>query len=216
MANLISELGRPYFNERFGNSFFKGPNGHPCYVMRSERTAVIETPEIVRAVEVKGSLSKPTVDEIEIPADFFSSMEVFAVPELGWRMAAKGKYLARFERNNRSYHRGVAFSNLIRSHHDMTLWAADEGIISLEHYTRHANTVKLVMEPEYMPLSEGIKEMAQGKLLSFAVSANLAVVPDLDDKFALLFGYNKVGTITPEGEIDCEIPLIGQSYEEEV
>lgn len=206
--NLVEELGRRYFAERFDGSFFKGPDGSTCIVAGLGNDGIL-------ANKVAGTVSKPALDSTEIPNDFFVDMSVFATPELGWRSAAQGKYLAFFSRNNRSYHRGTSHGNLHRDISPLSYWAAETGALNLPTYNKEATTAKLVMEPEYLSLTEGLAKLAEGELLSFCISANMAVFPEEEEMLALMFNNRKVGTVNLNGEITCNIPFIRSTLEEQ-
>lgn len=209
MTNLVQELGREYFLQRFKGTFFKGPDDATCIMRRHPGDGEAEVDKIV------GTVNKPEIESILVPDEFFSDMRVFATPELGWRSAAQGKYLARLNRNNTSYHRGVASQNIGRNVSDLTMWLANEGVISLSYYAREATLAKLVMEPEYLSLSEGLTKIGSGEILSFCISANMAVFAEGEEDMALMFNANKVGTINLRGEINCNIPFVTSVLQEQ-
>lgn len=209
MSNLLKELGQGYFTERFKGSMFKGPDDSTCVIEE------VEDSEQVLAKKLAGSVAKPVIESVLIPADFFVDMSVFATPELGWRSCAQGKYLAYFYRNNRSYHRGTAASNVDRNISEFSYWIASNDSLSLSYYGNDNITSKLIMEPEYISLTEGVAKIADGKLLSFCISASMAVHAEEDEVMALMFGPSKVGTININGEINCNIPAIRTVLEEQ-
>lgn len=203
--HLIQEIGVDYFRDRFNGAMFMGPNNLPCYVNSASGSY---TGTSVPAVEVQGTPARVKVTNIEIPYDFFTSMEVFSAPELGWRCAAKGRYLAYYSRNNNSYQRGVSLNNVTRIINPITHWASAEGLIDFHIFEREANKTLLVMRPEFTPFSEGVAQLREGKILSFCVSPNTAVVHDENDTLSIMFNQNKVGTVTATGDIDCKIPFV--------
>jgi len=210
--NLVDEVGLAYFSERFRGIMFEGPNGKPCFISPNGIPRVLNN--VVPAIQVEGTPAKPSTTNIELPYDFFTGMEVFAAPEIGWRQAHNGRYLAYFERNNGSYVRGLALGNMGVHYSDVSRWAADNGMFSLDWYERDLTKVLLAMRPEFTPLKEGIGKIMEGTMLAFAVSSRLAVVPDTGDTLAILFNRNKVGMINANGEINCSIPFVNKSLTE--
>lgn len=207
--NLIEEVGLDYFYDRFNGTMFEGPNGKPCFIGHNNGSR-----GVVSVKELEGPVNKCRATDITIPYSFFSSMAVFAAPEIGWRQAEKGKYLTYFSRNNGSYTRGLCRRNLVTAFAPVSEWAMLRSLYPVAHYEQEATKVLLAMRPEFTPMNEGIKLMQAGKILSFAASHRLAVVPDENDTMAILFNQQKVGIVTASGEIQCSIPFVNASIKE--
>lgn len=204
--NLIKELSVGYFQERFGGCMFFDPDKKASYIDTSRSWHKNE----VGIITVSGTASKPVTEEAVLPYDFFTGLEVFGVPNLGWRSAAQGRYMVYMSRNNRAYHRGVSREVLQRWLSPATQFLIDTDNISEDYYTRVATTTSMVMQPEYVPFTEGVSMLKRGELFSFCTSANLAVIPDVGDDLAIYFNSNRVGSVKSNGQIDCTIPVINQ------
>jgi hypothetical protein len=208
--NLIQELGLGYFGERFNRCMFFGPDGKACYILDANRS------EGIKCAVVEGPSTKPVVTETYIPPDFFKDLSVFGVPALGWRSTAQGRYTVYMSRNNRSYHRGVSSGILNKFVAPSSeLLIRDDGV-SPEYYSRESTVVSMVMNPEFITMRDGIAAMADGSLYSFAISANLAVLPMSDESYGLYFNTNRVGSVSPGGNISCSIPVVRRLLEEGV
>lgn len=202
--NMVEELGTSYFAQRFGGSFMKGPSGEVCCIRASGWQDERHVPVNV----YKGRVEKLTMEVAHIPADFFVDMSVLAVPRLGWRSAARGKFLAHYSRNNTSYQRGVCPGNLKLVQAPHTRYLSDYGEIALPFYQAEGVQGKLILEPNYLSLAEGLHRMREGKLLAFPVNASFAVTPHDEDNYALITVDRMVGTVAKEtGEINLTIPF---------
>lgn len=203
--NMVEELGISYFAQRFGGSFIKGPKGEVCCIRSSGGWVDDKT---VPVNVYKGRLEKLTASVEMLPADHFTDMSVLAVPRLGWRSAARGKFLAHYSRNNTSYQRGVCPGNLKVTQAPHTRYLSDYGEISLAFYQSESVQGKLILEPNYLSLAEGLQRMREGKLLAFPVNASFAVTPHDEENYALLASDRVVGTVAKEtGEINLTIPF---------
>ena len=161
-----------------------------------------------------GTPGKASVEARTISPAFFKDMSVFFAPSLGWRHAANGRYLAYFSRNNRSYARGVTLSNLNVSLSATTLYLVNNQNISQSYYERSSVRTLLIMQPEFTPLTQGIKDMRDGKIVSFAASHNIAVIPDSEDEFRIMFNLNPVGRVLSNGNIECRVPIVEKVIKE--
>lgn len=209
--SLVTDLGNSYFNDRFSESMFLHPELGPCYI----RDAYSSSGK-VGIVSVKGNVGKLNCTNHEIDHSFFTSMEQFAIPELGWRGAANGKYLAFFSRNNRSYHRATSASVLTHEIHAVTNMLHYRGKLNMDYYHRNDVITKLILDPEYTSFSEGIEKLKSGTHISFPVSARIAVVAETDDSAAIYFNQNRVGDVDYENNrINCKIPVIVNKLQEE-
>lgn len=210
--NLVEELGANYFLDRFNRSMFLDPEGRPAYINHGIPAGRGTIP----ICSIEGPVTKPTVVEGTLPYDFFTGLSVFSVPPMGFRSANNGRYLAHFSRNNRSYRRGVSTDNLHRWLAPSSLYLMQEGALSYDYYDRPTSTILMIMQPEFIPLKEGIAKMKAGELFSFAASSNLAVIPAVDDSFALYFNTNRVGTIGADGSLSCTVPMISNMIKEQL
>lgn len=200
--NLVKELGMEYFQDRCRNSMFFDENKRSCYIGDEWGGAGI--PIYV----VSGTTEKPVTTQERKGADFFTDLSVFSTPPLGWRMAAEGRYLAYFRRNNRSYHRGVAHHVLTRTVSPASQYLMETDNLSHNFYEDRAPTAHMVMQPSYISFRQGIEAMRQGELFSFAASPIIAVLPDVNGKQAVYFNTTHAATVSPEGEIECGSPAI--------
>jgi hypothetical protein len=199
--NMIQEVGNRHFFDRWAGCMFYDKDGKPNYIRG-------QAPDGVIVGVIKGTASKPSMEEKILPNDMFQKLTMFKVPPLGWRATAEGRYMAFFNRNNKAYRRGVGASSLQRWISPATQYLINTKNISKEFYDKEIATVALIMMPEYHSLQDGLRLMRSGDLFSFAVSANLAVIPDKDEGKALYFNTNKVGQIMKDGTLNCSLPLI--------
>lgn len=208
--NLVQELGLDYFSDRCKNSMFFDEEGKACFLARQGWGGSRGAP----ATMVSGSPEKPETKSIYKPYDFFKDLSVFATPPLGWRMAAEGRYLAYFRRNNRAYHRGVAPHVLTRQVSPASDFLMRTGNLSPDHYENENVVVNMVMMPHYIKLREGIEAMRRGDLFSFCASPTVAVIPDVGEQQAIYFNTNRAGTVRPDGSINTNSPAIADILRE--
>lgn len=213
--SLIRECGVDYFMDRFNGSMFFDPDGNPAYVDGSGSRSY--TRDSIPIVSVMGTCEKPTNTQGFLPSEFFKSFSTFQVPPLGWRQAAKGRYLTHFSRHNRSgVRRAIAVDNVRRWTSPATNYLARSDNVSTSYYERPSSTIHLIMKPEFTPLQEGLAAMRKGDLFSFALSSNIAIIPEVDDAFAIYFNTHKVGTISSNGELNCRVPIINDTLKEQL
>lgn len=203
---LIAQLGMDQFLNKYNTSFFMH-EGLPCIVTGSNRDGK------VKADKIDGTINKPVTTAVVIEPEFFTDMSVFATPALGWRAAANGRYLVYLQRNNGSFHRGTCIDNMHVNMHEMTTWFAQNGGLNLDYYGRHSTICKMVMQPQYVSLTEGLALIQRGKVVSFAVNELLAVVPAEDGLYDVLFREKKVGSVDDNGSITCTIPFVVEALE---
>lgn len=207
--NMVQQLGTSYFSQRFGGSFFLGPDNNPCKIdtrrWQDEQTVPVTT--------FKGTPEKATSEQGYVDAEYFPDMSILRVPRLGWRSAARGKYLAHLSRVNTSYQRGVCDANLQRQNAPHTTYLINYGEISTGTFQNEAATALLLYKQKYLPLAEGVALMNEGKILSFVVSPAFAIVPQDDDTYAMLAHDRKVGTVTKSGDISLLIPFSPEMLE---
>lgn len=204
--SLIAQLGMDQFLTKYSGSFFMH-EGLPCFVTGSNRDGN------VKADKIGGTINKPVTTQVVIDPEFFTDMGVFATPALGWRVAGNGRYLVYMQRNNGSFHRGTCIDNITFNYHEMTTWFAQNNGLNMEYYSRNAAICKLVMEPVYLPLTEGLALIQKGKIVSFAVNELMAIVPSENGLYDVLFREKKVGTVDDNGSVTCTIPFVVESLE---
>lgn len=203
MGNLITELGAQFVRERFNHAMLYDDKGNPCYL----ETGRNWNTGLVPVTAVTGTPDKPVIEKKGIPYAFFSSMSCFKVPDLGWRMAAEGRYLAHFRKNNKmnrtGYRRGFNPNNSEITVSPATLYLQETKNLSDTHYDKLEVQTLLVMRPEYMKFDEGIRMMKEGDLFSFAVSPVIAVIPDVNQGFMIFFNTRQVAKLTNKGTLVC-------------
>lgn len=210
MSNLIDKYGRDWFAQKFAGSYFRY-QGVPARVSKAiigpSGTNVVSTTLCPR---VNGKVVKATR---LIPASHFKDSSMFSVPELGYRHTNSGKWLAFIRRNNGSYIRGLSTRNLNVYESELTKFLRVSGM-KIPHLTEDEIT-NLIMEPTFIPLQRGIKLMLEGKLLSFAASSTVAVVPSTDSpNLTVLMCDKRIGEVTPDGVMNISLS-IAKSYVEE-
>lgn len=206
--SLVSEFGAEYFSSRFSGSYFFAEDGTPCVIGRNitERTV-----EVSRLEGPRERLRRVVVN---LPAGFFTSMNVLRGPRLGWRCSNKGKFLAMVSRNNQSYQRGYNHANINVEHSPHTSFLFTHGSLSDDYFSRAEVKAKLTMEPEYLSLAAGIEEMNSGQRAAFAINPDVAVVVDNETTYSLLGRSGKIGTVGMDGSINMVIPFNSQLLEQ--
>jgi hypothetical protein len=198
MSNLIEEYGAQWFSSKFGGSYFMY-NGMPHIVQNTaEGRKTVECTSLRK----QDGIVVPTT--ARLPNEVFTDISLFSVPQLGWRSTDSGRYLAYYARNNTSYHRGLSSRNIIIAESPLTKW--------LRMYANYSNTPQEIdkayisLLPEFLPVTEGVRRMREGEIVSFAASPTIAVVPDIDGKLSVMFKTKKAGTIMPDGSMTFLIP----------
>lgn len=194
--SIIKDVGIDYFMQRFNGSVFLGENGNVHFFEGGRYTR-----DTVTVKEVTGEELKATARWVDVPHDFFVNLNFLSLPPLGYRTADRGRYLCYFQRKNSSYTRGYTVSNASRKYADHTLYMFEMGKLEKAKAERHEVVAALLAKPRFLTLSEGLEEMNKGKLLCFANSPDIAVVPEDDSKYNVIFKDVHVGNITPEGEM---------------
>jgi hypothetical protein len=197
MSNIVQELGTSFLIERFNGCMFFDPQGQVQYINGTGRWPA----EMVGTSRISGTPEQPVEERDAVPWDFFKDLRVFNVPPLGWRMNTDGSYLVHFRRNNRSYHRAIANSNLQRTHAPSTNYLINSGNLADRAFRDANSTALMVMRPIYLPFRQGLEQMRAGELLSFAVSATIAVIPEVDDCQTIMFNTTPVAKVLPTGEV---------------
>jgi hypothetical protein len=201
MPNLIESIGENYFNRRFADTFFLDDRKRPSVVVRAGEGQVTYE-------ALTGSASRVSSTHRTLPYSFFEGLGNFSVPILGWRTRDKGRFLAFFSRNNRSYHRGLSPDNLQMVYSDLTAWAGRSGNTNLD--IDYKTKCFMAMKPSFLPFTEGVQKMRDGELLSFAVSPTVAVVPGEEGKLDVYFRQSKAGVVAPDGTVSFDIPLLAE------
>lgn len=213
MSNLITHFnGIDRFYSKFNRSIFRHPESDSiCAVdngLRTEddvRNGTIACRKLKRLASGRVASSW---DRMSLPKDFFSSMAVFATPDLGYRTTAAGKWLAYVTRNPGTYHRGTATSTLQIQHSPLTLYLEGEGMLQLESEQTDTKLTDMVMNPEYVTMTAGLTAMRAGRLASFAINANVAVTPAEDNTHDIWYKTRLVGKVTEAGDINCQLKYI--------
>lgn len=205
--NLIEELGRQYIAERFDQCMFYGPERRPCVLRAASRW----NPEDGVPVQViNGTPSNKSVEDMTLDADFFKDLNTLAVPQLGWRSTAEGKYMLYYSRNNASYHRGLAPKNLQRYMSPVTRYLLETDNLDDTTYANYHTDVLMIMKPEFQTLADGVERLRAGELISFCVSPVLAVMPAKGSNMSVYFNTRPVATIDKDNNILCENKIIGE------
>lgn len=208
--SIIKTTSKDWFSRKFCSAVLFSPSGEPC-VLPHEGMVGLGYPSFnidgkVRAFVLTGTPEKSSKKEIFIDPEYFDDMDKFKVPDLGWRTAADGRVLAHFSRNPRTYKKGVCVDALQCTFAPHTFELMHTGNISRDYYSRPAVKAHMVMSPTFIPLSEGLRRMNEGEIMSFAVSSNLAICPSADDdRYHVVSGTDVVGYITPEGRAVLQI-----------
>lgn len=201
MQNIIEELGTQYASERFGGCFLFTDDNRPAYINTGVRWGNGSVPVVI----VEGTVSKPTTLPSMLPNEFFKTLDVFAVPPLGWRMAAEGRYLVYYSRNNQAtVHRAVSPNVLRRFVSPATQFLQDTDNVSIGYYDRLPQTTLMIMKPEYVKFKDGVEAMRSGELFSFCSSPVVAVIPEVDDAQAIYFNSNKAAILDSKGTLHCK------------
>lgn len=188
MSNLIEKYGTSWFNGKFNQSFFI-------------RNGVLAKVVDVNYSSVDLQLFPKGRPAVRAVAQFneFPDASMFHIPEMGYRTHDKGKWLTYLGRDNTSYHRGLRSRDITISESSLTSYLKTQTrIIS----PKTEEIVQLVYSPNYIPLHTGIKLMLEGKLMSFAASASVAVIPDHEsDGLLVLMNENVVGSVSEDGTL---------------
>lgn len=203
MSNLIQKYGYGWFRNKFIDSYFLY-NGIPAQILRvdsDDQVVAMLAPRINNSV-------KKIVSYID--ANYFPDSSVFAVPELGYRHSQDGRFLTFVSRNNASYHRGLCPNNTRFSDAEHTAYLRDNGIPVPQ--LSAIEKCNLIMAPTFIPFHRGIKLMLDGKIMSFAASPTIAVVPSGNgDSLIIKMCSKDIGTVSPEGELSITAPF-AQNY----
>jgi hypothetical protein len=194
--SIIKDVSVDYFVQRFNGSIFLGPNGNVHFLDGGRYTR-----DTVTAKEITGEEFKATARSVSLPHDFFSDMNFLRLPPLGYRTAENGRYLCYFQRKNSSYTRGYTHGNATRSYADHTQYMFDMGKLEKERAEKPEVVASLLAKPRFFTIGEGLEEMNKGKLFCFANNPDIAVVPEDDNVYNVIFKQTHVANFSPEGEL---------------
>lgn len=210
--NLVKELGVQYMQDRFGYCMFYNNDGLPCYV---DPTIAWGRGKVgVKMLE--GPIEEVRSTSVQVPETFFTDLKVFSVPPLGWRMSSDGRYMAHFRRNNKSYQRAVAPKVMLRTLSPATQFLVDTDNVDDQYYNTVDGTVMLVMSPKYIRFREGLRQMREGELFSFAVTPNLAILPWTEGRQSIYFNTMQVGMVEENGDVNCPNPQVNALIEDSI
>ena len=211
MSNLIQQFGPEWFRSKFGGSFFRY-KGLPARVVdvKRPRKDTIEV-QIRACTKVNG---KVVGSVFNVSPELFPDGKPFAVPELGYRSALDGRWLALVQRNNSSYTRGLAIKNMKVSEHLFTVALRREGV--LREYMSEDDLNYIALNKEFIPFHRGIKLMLDKKLYCFAASPTVAVVPsqESDNLLSVLMCNKIIGAVDADGARTISAP-VARTYVEE-
>ena len=206
MTNLVDKYGTDWFLNKFRGTYFSY-NGIPARVTGASREGVNATvvPRINDEV-----VARPVI----VPNTYFMDSSRFNVPELGYRHDDGGKWLGFLKRNNSSYVRGLSTRNIVSLESDITKFLRTRTRVKVMSENDINN---IVMQPKFIPLYRGIQLMLAGKIVSFAASPTIAVVPSRDgrDPLEIMVCEKVVGTVSDEGTMNIQVP-VARTYIEEL
>ena len=207
--NLIQKYGTRWFRSKFNGTYFMH-RGIPAVIqtVHEHKPAVAVAMHHRTGGEVKSMIQ-------DVPYDTFMDHKMFSVPELGYRHSQGGKWLGYISRNNSSYVRGVGTQNIRTQESNLTRSLRRMGV-KIANPTP-GELCNMVLDPGFIPFYKGIKLMLDGKIVSFAASPTIAVVPTPDeDTFTIMMCSREVGTVSADGEISMALPFAKTYIEETV
>lgn len=206
MSNLVAKYGPSWFTSKFNGTFFMY-EGKPARVLE----AVSSRGVYIRVLDkIDGHV---VGNNLEVTGDLFPDSSVFSVPELGYRHAWDGVYLAFFVRNNTSYVRGLSLRNLSARVSNITNLIQNR--LNSVPSPSQDDLNYLAMKPEFVPFHEGIRKVLAGELVSFAASPTLAVVPSptSESELTVLFCGKTVGKVDSNGNLRITSPITNEYIE---
>lgn len=205
--NLIEELGRQYITERFDQCMFYDSEGRPCVLRVASRWNPEDGVPIDR---FSGTPENVETSNDTLDPDFFKDLSVLAVPQLGWRSTAEGKYTVYYSRNNASYHRGLANKNLLKYISPLSQYMLETESINGDNLMTYQTDVMMVMKPQFETLKSGIEKLRAGELVSFSVSPIVAVFPSKNGNLSVYFNTRPVAVIDKDNNINSTNDVIRQ------
>ena len=201
--NLLEEFGAEYINDRCNNAVFLHPEGWTGMYLDGSLTSG------VRVRKIEGYVGRLSVSEETLPCDFFTGLQVFDVPELGWRSALNGRAMMYLSHGG-GYGRGVRpGNNLLVNYSQMTQAFISHGGVSSNYLSRTDVRAKLASTPEYLTLAEGLALIREGTHAGFAISPSLAVTASDNEEVGILYvRTTPVGTVNlSSGAISASINI---------
>lgn len=143
------------------------------------------------------------------PASRFKDWSVLAFPSLGYRNVGDGhKVLASVQRPN-TVHRGLQARDLRWQFSGVSHWMSNIGQDRLigrymdEQVPARMALAYSVFKPTYIPFTDGIKDMLEGRRMQFAINHELAVAPIRTSGFAsILYRDREIGHVLESGKVD--------------
>lgn len=192
--NIIQEMGRDYFNQRCAGGIFLSPEGIANYVVEANTQSVV-------CKQMTGEVGKLKTEQRIYPHDHFTSFNLFRVPELGWRAAMDGRILVRYTRNNTRYERAVCQRNVVTEIHPLMATLIDTAAVSATYYQQQGVQAKMIAEPGFLTMADGLERMRSGEILSFVVTPHVVVAAESDDRAVIYFGTTPAGIADLSGEV---------------
>lgn len=205
--NLVEQFGYSYFSNRFAGAFFLTEDKTPAIVRSAGRS-------YVDVALCKGTAEAPSIEDSRVSNEFFTDMAQFDIPNMGWRAAGRGRFLAYIERNPHGYRRGTTRDGLDIGTSPITSALMDSGTLDIQNYTREAAVARMVLLPQFTPFTQGIKDIIEGRIISFAVSHHMAVYAQDDQSMAIMFGKRKVGSVDYSGKVVFTVESAARSLYE--
>lgn len=190
--NLIQSFGESYFSSRFAGAFFLAEGGTPA-IIRQVRAGKVD------CVLCEGTIEAPKLKDVAISKEFFVDMKMFDIPNMGWRTGGRGRFLAYIERNVSGYRRGTTRDNLDIGIAPITDALVDCGTLNVADYLRETAIARMLLAPVFTPFTKGVQDIIDGRVISFAVSHNIAVYVQDDESMCVMLGKRKVGSIDHSG-----------------
>lgn len=191
--NLVQSFGASYFSNRFAGAFFLSEDGTPA-IIRQARQSYVD------CVQCEGTVEAPKIKDVAIRHSFFSDMKMFDISNMGWRAAGRGRFLAYIERNAAGYRRGTTRDNLEIGVSPITAALEECGTLDVSNYTRETAVARMLLAPTFTPFTQGVQDIAAGRIVGFAVSHNIAIYAQDDDSMAIMLGKRKVGSVDYSGK----------------
>lgn len=211
MTNLVTAFGRDYFMSRFRGAFFRDPENAVGRVLGFVDTGNSTT---VHVEYVTGKVGRLSTSQKNVPFSFFTSMKQFSTPRLGWRSASNGRFMSYYYVNSGTYsHRGVSSGNLKKVVATHTAQLANVGSISTTYYSSDQVLNKLISDPEYVDMRNGVEAMRQGTIMGFAVDHNIAVCIAGPSTASIMYKLNEVGKVNLDSG---ELSFVNDYIEQEV
>lgn len=204
MANLLKEYGMEEFSSRvMGCSIIYG--GHPTItkkVTNHPDTGILT----ILGTQLLGTPEKFTREPVYIPVDYFTGMNSLQYPQLGYRVAAAGQYLAYMSRIPTAVRKGLHVSQLKVDVNRLSSALEYYTGFEMGYYDSAEVMALLALKPQLTSWQEGLKKVKAGEIISFVVDENFACVPSPDElKFmSILYRDRVIGHMDANGNIDIQ------------